>query len=316
MVLSTQGFLKRVALGGDFAQARIFIEESSAIFRQLDDRWGLANALNLDGFITWCDGDNLHARALADECLSLFRDLGDQRSYGLVLFAKASICLSQGEPAVAQAIYEESLDTMRALDDQRSVAMCLNGLGNIALSRNDRAAARAYWLEAVGVLSTVGDRWYTALVVEGLPGVAAAEKLSVEAARLFGAAEALRDAMQAPLLPPFRVFYERNLRAARAQLDVAAFATAWAQGRGMTPETAIAAFTQARPLAAALPAGLTAREVEVLRLLAAGLTNAQIAAHLVISPTTVNAHLRAIYPKLEVRSRSGATRFAIQHALA
>ena len=122
--------------------------------------------------------------------------------------------------------------------------------------------------------------------------------------------------MQAPLPPPFRVFYDRQVNTARAQLDDAAFAAAWAAGRQMTPEGAIAALAQARPLVTNLPAGLTAREVEVLRLLSAGLTNAQIAAQLVISPTTVNAHLRSIYPKLAVTSRSAATRFAIEHALA
>ena len=68
--------------------------------------------------------------------------------------------------------------------------------------------------------------------------------------------------------------------------------------------------------ATSLPSGLTAREVEVLRLLSAGLTNAQIAAHLVVSPTTINAHLRSIYNKLDVTSRSAATRFAVEQGLA
>ena len=61
------------------------------------------------------------------------------------------------------------------------------------------------------------------------------------------------------------------------------------------------------------PAGLSAREVEVLRLLAKGLTNAQIAEQLVISRLTVNAHVRSIFSKLEVTSRAAATRFAVEH---
>jgi DNA-binding NarL/FixJ family response regulator len=99
-------------------------------------------------------------------------------------------------------------------------------------------------------------------------------------------------------------------------LSEAKFEAAWAEGRKMTPEAAIASFAQARPRAAAFPAGLTAREVEVLRLLSAGLTSAQIAGHLVVSLTTINAHLRNIYNKLDVSSRSAATRFAIEHGLA
>ena len=64
-----------------------------------------------------------------------------------------------------------------------------------------------------------------------------------------------------------------------------------------------------------VPAGLTAREVDVLRLLAQGLTDAQIAEQLVISPRTVNAHLTSIYSKLQVNSRAAATRFAVENAL-
>ena len=72
------------------------------------------------------------------------------------------------------------------------------------------------------------------------------------------------------------------------------------------------ALTQSSPT---YPAGLTAREVEVLRLVASGLTNAQIAQKLVISTRTVNAHMRSIYNKLEISSRTAATRYAIDHEL-
>lgn len=60
---------------------------------------------------------------------------------------------------------------------------------------------------------------------------------------------------------------------------------------------------------------LTNRQVEVLRLLGRGLTDAQIANELFLSPRTVHAHLRAIYRKLQVSHRSAATRFAIEHGL-
>ena len=68
--------------------------------------------------------------------------------------------------------------------------------------------------------------------------------------------------------------------------------------------------------AADQPDGLTAREVEVLRLVAEGLTDAQVAERLVLSLRTVHAHLRSIYRKLDVRSRSAATRYAVEHGLA
>jgi DNA-binding NarL/FixJ family response regulator len=90
----------------------------------------------------------------------------------------------------------------------------------------------------------------------------------------------------------------------------------------MAPAQALAAY-KALPMqtprrakhSPAYPEGLTAREVEVLRLVAAGLTDAQVAEHLVISFRTVNTHLTSIYNKLGVNSRTAATRFAVERQL-
>jgi DNA-binding NarL/FixJ family response regulator len=103
---------------------------------------------------------------------------------------------------------------------------------------------------------------------------------------------------------------------ARLQLGAEIFATAWTEGRQMTPEQAFTARTQDTLIhSQEYPGELTLREVEVLRLLAQGLTNTQIAERLVISPRTVNAHLRSIYSKLAITSRTAATRYAIEHQL-
>jgi DNA-binding NarL/FixJ family response regulator len=90
-----------------------------------------------------------------------------------------------------------------------------------------------------------------------------------------------------------------------------------------TPLGAVPTLARAEALAARLatpprspyPGGLTAREVEVLRLVAAGLTNAQVAARLFLSPRTVDRHLDSIYSKLAVSTRAAATRFALEHGL-
>jgi DNA-binding NarL/FixJ family response regulator len=68
--------------------------------------------------------------------------------------------------------------------------------------------------------------------------------------------------------------------------------------------------------ATALPRGLTAREAEVLRLVAAGRSNREIAAELVISEHTVARHLQNMFAKLDVSSRAAATAFAFEHGLA
>jgi DNA-binding NarL/FixJ family response regulator len=121
---------------------------------------------------------------------------------------------------------------------------------------------------------------------------------------------------------------------ARAELGEQAWVQALAEGRTMTAEQALAAEGKPalsdRPLAKSPskprpnaskglppipPHGLTEREVEVLRLVAQGLTDTQVAQALVISPRTVNAHLRSIYSKLGLTSRHAATRYALEHHL-
>jgi DNA-binding NarL/FixJ family response regulator len=133
--------------------------------------------------------------------------------------------------------------------------------------------------------------------------------------------------------PVDRVEYDRNAAVARMQLGDEAFAVVWEAGRTISPEQAIAfalevaaevptpapapppAAQPAVVASAEYPAGLTAREVEVLRLVAQGLTDAQVAERLILSVHTVHAHPRSIYGKLEVSSRAAATRFAVDHQL-
>jgi DNA-binding NarL/FixJ family response regulator len=105
-----------------------------------------------------------------------------------------------------------------------------------------------------------------------------------------------------------------------------AFPEAWADGRAMPPEQAIeyalalpeiptSAPSPVLPPPPAYPADLTAREVEVLRLLAHGLTYAQIAEKLFVTRRTVNGHVTSIYSKLGVNGRVAATRLAVEYRL-
>jgi DNA-binding NarL/FixJ family response regulator len=121
--------------------------------------------------------------------------------------------------------------------------------------------------------------------------------------------------------PADRAEFDRLVAAARATLGEAVFASVWASGQAMTleqlqalsePETPA---TVVQMVAQSYPAELTEREVEVLRLIAQGLSDAQVAEQLVISPRTVNSHLRTIYSKIEVTSRTAAAHFAYEHGL-
>jgi DNA-binding NarL/FixJ family response regulator len=125
-------------------------------------------------------------------------------------------------------------------------------------------------------------------------------------------------------------FYEQTLAKAHSQLKEATIGSLWAEGKEMSPQQILAAYqidTSDAELPASTPtftpaptstppAGLTRRDLEVLRQLALGMTNGRIAKTLVISPSTVDTHVQSIYYKLGVSSRSAATRLAIEHRLA
>jgi len=199
--------------------------------------------------------------------------------------------------------------------------------GQSALDQGDVAQVTALFQEGLSLGQENGDVSDIAYFLRGFALLAVVEKQPQKAARLFGAAEQLFPG-EADLLA--QTEFEREVEQVRAQLGEKAFAAAWAEGRTMTPEQALAAQgpvtmpttapagPSSGPHAAkapTYPAGLTAREVEVLRLVAQGLTDAQVAEHLIVSPRTVNFHLTSIYSKLQVSSRAAATRFAIEQHL-
>ncbi len=197
-------------------------------------------------------------------------------------------------------------------------------LGKVVAAQGDFAAARTLYEESLTIAGELGEKWVIAVCLLGLGEVVAAQRQLAWAAQLWGAAEAIREAVGIPIRPVDLADYRRSVSAARVHLGERAFAASWAQGRSMTPERALAAQGQ-KPIPRSTttvsppptyPAGLTAREVEVLRLLADGLTDLQIAEKLVLSPRTVHAHISSIYSKLGVTSRSAATRYAIEHHLA
>lgn len=147
----------------------------------------------------------------------------------------------------------------------------------------------------------------------------------IEARVNLDAALALAEACAAPYERALTLLALAELHVAEHQRDTAIAALAEARTI-LVPLDALPALTRADALAARLAApaattpvalfGLTVREVDVLRLLAEGLTDLQIAERLIVSRNTINAHTRAIYGKLSVNTRAAATRFALDHGLA
>jgi predicted ATPase/class 3 adenylate cyclase/DNA-binding CsgD family transcriptional regulator len=309
---------------GQYELAHALLEESLALYQALGDKQRIGWVLYLLARVLFeSQSDLAKASALAEQSLALQREVGAKLFIPEALRLLGEICLVQGEQTRARELAEESVAIFKEEGDEWGIALASIGLARILASQGERAAARALYQESLALLHKIGNKAFIAACLEGLGAVGAGQGQPAWAARLWGAAEALRQHIGAPLPPVYRAHYERSMVAARALLGEKPFAAAWAQGRTMTPEQALAAEDQpllptptppARP-AATSPDGLSAREVEVLRLLAQGLTDAQIAEQLVLSLHTIHAHLRTIYSKLGVTSRSAATRYAFEHQL-
>jgi predicted ATPase/class 3 adenylate cyclase/DNA-binding CsgD family transcriptional regulator len=316
---------------GEYAKGHTLLEESLALHRELGNKWGIAISLSaLASALVDSQGDPAAIRALLEESLALSREVGDKQGIETCFLVSGQLALSQGDIATARSLAEKSLVINREIGNKEDISESLFLLARVEARQGNNVAARALYEQSLAIAIEGNSKWDIDLVLEGLAGVVAAQGEPAWAARLYGASEAFRDANSIPIVPVYRAEYERSVATTRAQLGEQAFAAAWAEGRTMTPEQALAAqgpVTLPQPFPAApsstpqaksattSPGGLSARELEVLRLLATGLTDAQIAEQLVLSLHTVHAHLRTIYSKLGVTSRSAATRYAFEHRL-
>ena len=315
---------------GEYSRARALYEQSLALQREHGNKRGVAwslSGLALVLFVSQTDPAPVHP--LLEESLILFRELGQKEGVAWALSLLGQVFLQQGDAATARSLLEESVVISREIGTQWTTAQSRSVLARVAASEGDYAAASALYQESLAIAKKVNNKQLIASCLEGLADVIAAQGEPAWAARLWGMAEALREALGTPLPPVARADYERAVAAARTTSGERAFAVAWTQGRSMSPEQALAArgpVTMSMPIPASLPsppptktssyaASLTAREVEVLRLVAQGMTNEQMATQLVISPRTVNTHLTSIFGKIGVSTRSAATRYAIDHHL-
>jgi predicted ATPase/DNA-binding CsgD family transcriptional regulator len=311
---------------GDFAMARMYAEEGLAGARLSHEKVTLAYLFDLLGQIALEQGEDIKAQTLLEQGLILHREAGDILGSLNALFFLERVLCALGEVAQAQVYAEEHLALAKAIDFQSGIIGTLTFLGRLALEQGNAAAANGLFKESLALLRETRKDLPLAVAtnLQGIGVTLATLGRLTEAVRLWGAAEAL-----CAFLPEERAFVARASAAARAGLGDEAFTAAWAEGQAITLEQALAvmehiahadlhvasASKKASRARQQHPYDLTAREEQVLRLVARGLTDAQIAEVLVISPRTVNAHLRSIYTKLGISSRNAATHFALQHHL-
>jgi predicted ATPase len=227
----------------DYEQAKPLLEEGLAVARQVNDKAAIAASLNYLGVLAEvAERDHAAARRLFEASLAAYEALDNKRGAGRALQNIGIAMLFEEDYGRAAALIEQGLGLLREAGEGRLIAMSLAFLGHALLLQGDDARAKSAFVEGLDWQQRVGDKVFMTYCLIGLGAVAArvtAGTPPVRAARLLGAAEALREVIGAPLLPSFLSQYERILATVRARFDEAAFAAAWAEGRALTLEEAV-----------------------------------------------------------------------------
>jgi non-specific serine/threonine protein kinase len=261
-------------------------------------------------------GDHGRGAVLLEESLTAAQSVADRRLAAILAgwgwINLAGVARTHGDHALAGDRLDEALRLEREAGFRDGSILALGDLGDLARDQGDFARALEFYREALDLgRGRPGMRVVTE-VIEAVGIVSVAVGLAERGARLVSAAGAQRDRLGLRFrVRENQVALEQAVAASRAALGAEAFATAWAAGRILSPEQAVAAALDPAPPStpASTPASgiaLTPRETEILRLLAAGMTNPAIAAELFLSVRTVENHVARIFAKLGVRTRTAA----------
>jgi DNA-binding NarL/FixJ family response regulator/Tfp pilus assembly protein PilF len=304
---------------GDYATAAVQAEEGVAILRGVDYSYGLVFALGVQGRVAQQMGDLEAAWDIFEEALELAHDVGAPRHVGFALLHLGELSLYQGDATGGRRLLERALVIYRDTNDGWGVRETTCALARVAHAQGALSRAQQLCSECLNGLRQAWDKREVPSHLEATAALLNALEQSAPAAHLFGAAAALRDDVGAPRAVIESDTYERTVVETRAALGSDPFAAAWSAGRGMSVAEAIATGLDALNARASGPRRtprrraeiLTRREREVVRLVARGRSNREVADALVIAVSTVERHVANILTKLDLRSRTELALWAV-----
>lgn len=232
---------------GDYAQARIYLEESLATYKAFQHQHGTAHAYSGLAEVEHNQGNYMRATQLHEEGLALYRQIGDKWGEAWALDGVAAALRRQGKYAEARAMYEQSLHMQRELGEDASVSVSLSGLALVALGEGDLRTARSLLLESLAICAELDNKHKIAECLENIAIIAEVQGAAQEAVRLWGKAEALREAVGIPIPAIDLSDYKSYVANAYTTMSDEAFREAWKEGGAISVEQAV---TLATPLVA------------------------------------------------------------------
>jgi len=309
---------------GDLDEAVEVGERAVAASREFGEPLILGMALVTLGDNLTRPGDEDRAIAVIEEGLEIVRGIGDRagpsQAIGLGLLGTA--LRIRGDLDRAADVLEDGVTLSRAVGNKWALGICLQDLAHVERERGANQRAAALFTECMAAAQDISDSRRVAECLEGFAELAAQSGTYEPAARLLGAAHLVRESNGSTVEPVDLPIYDSCVSATRSALREVGFAAAWASGQAAPLERIIdealagTAREPTRPTTGSPPSTpLSVREWEVVRLVARGLTNPQIAEQLVISRRTVDRHVSNILNKLAFTSRGQVAAWIFQHGI-
>ena len=311
---------------GEFDSAITLHSKAAAQLRQVGSDRGYARALHNLATVLGDTGELDRARALYEESRQIKAAEGDMSGEAAALASLAYVAARSGDFPESNKLYEQALEINRAIGYEEGISLNLHNLGSNALQTGDIRAALPYLRESLDIrarLADPRDLMYSLTVWSELAIACRQPELGVQLYAA-GFAQAERTGATPSVSPD-------DLATVQVQIGKEAFRHLWDRGVTLSAADATALTFQILPGTdlctvepAAMPAPppllpfgqtLTKREIEVLRLVATGKSNAQIGDALYISPLTAKTHVANLLGKIGVETRAAAATWAAQHQL-
>ncbi len=314
---------------GNGVLAKSYYEQSVALFREVNDTTNLATALGSLGINALQEGDYQTAHTFLEESANHYLGQENLNRLAYILNYLGELARCEKNYLQAASYYKKSIKLFEGMGDRGSTCMPYHNLGFVYKNLGDNNRAIEYFSRGFEIWLEVRKTRFVPTFVAGFGGIAVDLKQFELAATLFGAFTAFQNSLSNVIARADQLEYEKDLARLKAILEKDKLERTWQAGMKLSLEEAFDLIKNALPVsnnlshnspeptpnASKKPDNLSVREVEVLKLLAQGLSNKQIAANLSISVRTVETHLNSIYPKLNITSRSAATRYTLQNNL-
>ncbi|HEY0581395.1 MAG TPA: tetratricopeptide repeat protein, partial [Chloroflexota bacterium] len=234
--LNASGVL--AAMQSDDVRAEACFTESLALWRRVGDTTRVAATVGNLGQVAQNRHDTARALACFHESMELYEAAGDRRGVAVSLGCVARLERQQGHDRAAVPLFERSVVLFREVGDDRSLANSLGNLGHSALRLGDIGRSTTCFTESLELRQALGNTLGIAECLEGFAALASAGGRPRRAARLYGAAEALRESTGAPLFDAERAEHEQLVNVVKHRLGRQTFLTEWGAGRAMAAEDA------------------------------------------------------------------------------